>query len=329
MPDKKPLWSGRCSFFGGPEDGPEAGNNRPDWREEGLAIFDVNDARNPKYAKLFFSPDECGFIERALARRLKANQVKGFAARFDYSVTPKASLKDAVYIARNARTGQQCTVRPIDWGPNVKTGREIDLTPAAGFCLQVATDDEVEIWDPRDLAEDPPDPKLDDCTIEESTPPPEPWRSVPGAANPPGRTGHEGRGTSMLGRILMFIAPLALSLVATGGGIAINKLGGVQGILTKVLSFVFGKALDGVAKAEVAGGPADEKRSIAIGETTVWAMISKVFPVVGEWLVTALVSWVNAQSGTTEPGASFKPVVEEANVEGKRLWQLLFEKAAA
>jgi len=156
-------------------------------------------------------------------------------------------------------------------------------------------------------------------------PPKEPWRNVPGAANPPGRTGHEGR-TTMLGRVIM---PLLAALFVTGGGKILTSVGGWSGIFSKLLGVLFGGTVDAIGTAEEAGGSGDEKAKVAIDKTVIVAMISKVLPEIGRWLLDSLVAWVNAQAGTTAPGASFKPVVEEASREGKSFWQLLFEKATA
>jgi N-acetylmuramoyl-L-alanine amidase len=123
--------SGPCSYFGGPDDEGVS----PD---EGLAFIDsVEDA-----PQLFlpFQPENA----TGLARRLNP-YVHYVACRWDYSVTPKASLLESVALVRASKTGIAMKAFPADWGPNENTGRVADLSPSLLEDLGLETDDEVEV----------------------------------------------------------------------------------------------------------------------------------------------------------------------------------------
>jgi hypothetical protein len=103
--------TGKCSWFGGAHDtgvGPH----------EGLAI--VQSARQlPE----FFLPDN----GLGLARRL--NPAKRYIAmRWNYHLTPVSWLLE--HTVTVSAHGKSFEAQPVDWGPNIHTGRIADLSPA-------------------------------------------------------------------------------------------------------------------------------------------------------------------------------------------------------
>lgn len=63
--------------------------------------------------------------------------------RWDYSVHPHHELAYAV--VRVIFKGRVAWCRPVDWGPNVRTGRLIDISPGAALILGCQTDDVVGV----------------------------------------------------------------------------------------------------------------------------------------------------------------------------------------
>jgi hypothetical protein len=111
------TFTGTMSTFGGPDD---TGVD-PD---EGLALVE------PSEIDLF----DGYFLPRqppgttGLARKLDPSSFY-IAMRWDYEATPRSYLQTImVYVSAN---GRQHRARPVDWGPNTKTGRICDLSPRA------------------------------------------------------------------------------------------------------------------------------------------------------------------------------------------------------
>ena len=127
------TFRGKCSHFGGPDDvgvGPD----------EGLAfIYDVDSAPH-----LFLSEQPPGTT--GLARRLDPN-IFYVACRWDYSITPKEMLDDAMLKARVRCpvTDRRFLAWPADWGPHGDTDRVADLSPSLMEALGLTTDSEVEV----------------------------------------------------------------------------------------------------------------------------------------------------------------------------------------
>jgi len=120
--------SGKMSEFGGPHDmgvGPD----------EGLALFaDSNIANAPD--GLFLTAPPPGTT--GLARRLNP-AFNYLAYRWNYAVTPKEFLRTAhVTVSAN---GKSVSAIPVDWGPNINTGRIADLSPGLAHALHLDTDD--------------------------------------------------------------------------------------------------------------------------------------------------------------------------------------------
>lgn len=137
MTSKNKILKGTMSTFGGPDDMGVAA-------DEGLALCE------PHEMDLF--PDDM-FLDKSppgttgLARQLNPN-FPYIAARWDYSVTPRDWLQNNVVLVRNPKTGVKMSARPIDWGPNEKTGRLCDMSPGLAAALDLATDDTCEFLIP-------------------------------------------------------------------------------------------------------------------------------------------------------------------------------------
>jgi N-acetylmuramoyl-L-alanine amidase len=151
-PDEDALLqvSGRCSWFGGPNDTGVA----PD---EGLAfIYKVEDA-----PQLFLPSQPPG--TSGLARRLDPD-VFYVACRWDYNVTPKDMLADEDTQALVRAGDKEFLAWPADWGPNQNTGRVADLSPGLMAALGLETDDSVEVIYPAP-AQPQPEPEPERATV--------------------------------------------------------------------------------------------------------------------------------------------------------------------
>ena len=126
---------GKMSTFGGPRDtGMSA--------DEGLALFSPADLQDPKYSYLFMPTPPPGTT--GLGRRLNPDKYY-FACRWNYNDTPKEFLKRALARVENPSNGRAVDARPVDWGPNIATGRVADLSPGLAAALGLETDDVVRI----------------------------------------------------------------------------------------------------------------------------------------------------------------------------------------
>src|ERR1051325_8182757 len=126
---------GKMSTFGGPKDTGMSAS-------EGLALFAPADLQNPKYAYLFLPASPPGTT--GLGRRLNPDKYY-FACRWNYNETPKEFLKRALARVENPSNGRSADARPVDWGPNIATGRVADLSPGLAAALGLETDDVVRI----------------------------------------------------------------------------------------------------------------------------------------------------------------------------------------
>lgn len=132
--DVRQIMTGKCSWFGGPNDEGVA----PD---EGLAfIYSVDQA-----PYLFLGEQPQGTT--GLARRLNP-EIHYIAMRFDYNETPKAELLNMLALVRNPKNNKAFFAHPADWGPHEDTDRLADLSPGLLAALGLETDDEVEVLFP-------------------------------------------------------------------------------------------------------------------------------------------------------------------------------------
>jgi uncharacterized protein (TIGR02594 family) len=120
---------GTCGTFGGPNDtGMEA--------DEGLALFpsakQMRDAGIGDYVLA-----DSGYP--GLGRSLDPSK-NYLACRWDYAETPVSTLRDASALV--SANGKTALARPVDWGPNVRTGRVVDLSPGLAKFLGVQTDEQ-------------------------------------------------------------------------------------------------------------------------------------------------------------------------------------------
>jgi hypothetical protein len=122
--------SGKCSYFGGPEDEGVS----PD---EGLAF--IQDMMEAPHLFLPYQPEGT----TGLARRLNT-EVSYVACRWNYDITPPDMLLKKKALIR-VPGGAELTAFPADWGPHSSTGRVADLSPRLFDVLKLKTDDEVEV----------------------------------------------------------------------------------------------------------------------------------------------------------------------------------------
>jgi hypothetical protein len=126
---------GKMSTFGGPRDtGMSA--------DEGLALFTPPDLQDPKYSYLFLPTPPPGTT--GLGRRLNPEKYY-FACRWNYNDTPREFLRRALARVENPANGRAVDARPVDWGPNIATGRVADLSPRLATALGLDTDGMVRI----------------------------------------------------------------------------------------------------------------------------------------------------------------------------------------
>src|SRR3954463_8442157 len=126
---------GKMSTFGGPTD-------RGMSTTEGLALFTPADLKDPKYSYLFLPTPPSGTT--GLGRRLDPEK-HYFACRWNYNETPREFLRRSLARVENPANGRTADARPVDWGPNVSTGRVADLSPGLAKALGLQTDDIVRI----------------------------------------------------------------------------------------------------------------------------------------------------------------------------------------
>jgi hypothetical protein len=127
--------TGKCSWFGGPEDEGVS----PD---EGLAfIYEYDEA---PYLFLDRQPEGT----TGLARRLNPD-VPYIACRWNYNVTPKTMLADhnshLAMVRVKGKNRGWFFVYPADWGPHEDTDRVADISPGLMETLGIQTDSEIEV----------------------------------------------------------------------------------------------------------------------------------------------------------------------------------------
>ena len=124
LPGRYKELRGKVSWFGGPDD-TESGNP-----EEGVAIYSTGSTRPD-----LFLPTGPG-----LFRRLNTEVAMYCAARWDYHETPVSWLQTHTCTLTNPANGKSVEVWPVDWGPNVRTGRTMDVSHAAILKIGLETD---------------------------------------------------------------------------------------------------------------------------------------------------------------------------------------------
>lgn len=124
---------GPMSTFGGPRDTGMSPS-------EGLALFGSDDLQDPRHRDLFLPAQPPG--TSGLGRRLNPDKYY-LACRWNYNVTSRSFLRNTVATVQSVRTGRVEQARPVDWGPNVSTGRVADLSPGLAAVLGLNTEDVV------------------------------------------------------------------------------------------------------------------------------------------------------------------------------------------
>jgi len=124
--------SGKMSTFGGPHDTGVSPS-------EGLALYDASDIGTAP-AGLFLDIQPPGTT--GLARRLNPDS-NYLAGRWNYSVTPPDFLRqNLVTVSANDKS---VAAHPVDWGPNIATGRVADLSPGLARTLGLDTDEDCKL----------------------------------------------------------------------------------------------------------------------------------------------------------------------------------------
>ncbi len=67
------------------------------------------------------------------------------AMRWSYSPGGRSFWKDARIILRNNGNGKVVVVRPVDWGPHIRTARILDISPQALDDLGAQTDEDIDV----------------------------------------------------------------------------------------------------------------------------------------------------------------------------------------
>jgi hypothetical protein len=116
---------GSASWFGGPSD--TGVSSSETGAITGEILRDLNDPLSPSASTLASRPGDYYYV----------------AMRWSYSPNGRSWWADALIVVRNPATGAEVVVRPVDWGPNISTGRIIDLSPQAMNDLGLTTDDDV------------------------------------------------------------------------------------------------------------------------------------------------------------------------------------------
>jgi len=126
--------TGKISTFGGPKDMGVT-------RTEGLALIEPPDLKNPWFSELFLPETTAP----GLARRLNPDKFY-CAARWNYLFTSRSLLRKSLCRIETKPcacfpNGRGTFCRPVDWGPNLRTGRAMDLSPGLAKYLGLKTDD--------------------------------------------------------------------------------------------------------------------------------------------------------------------------------------------
>jgi len=132
QPEGTVMFSGRCSWFGGPNDTGVSPS-------EGLAFFyELEDAPH-----LFLPTQPAGTT--GLARRLNPDLFY-IACRWDYDVTPKSMLARPNYQALVRSNNREFLAWPADWGPHeTETDKDVDISPGLMAALDIDTGDSVTV----------------------------------------------------------------------------------------------------------------------------------------------------------------------------------------
>lgn len=141
-----PLGAGKCSWFGGVNDGGVG-------QLEGLSLVDPSDLAEWWFGRCFLQ-GENRIKNEGLARNLDPSAFY-LAMRFAYSSF--SGIRGEIlsgYSRDQIRRGlfkitfkeRSIYAQATDWGPNLDTGRFVDLSPGALAVLGANTDDVVNVF---------------------------------------------------------------------------------------------------------------------------------------------------------------------------------------
>lgn len=132
--------TGKVSIFGGPSDK----NAGPD---QDLAFVGSQELESvwPVLGEYFLSSQPKGTT--GTVRRLNPDSFY-VACRWNYGEHTIESLRTMLVSVRDPQTGRSAMAKPIDWAPEIATGRVACISPGLAQYLGVATDDVVEVTIP-------------------------------------------------------------------------------------------------------------------------------------------------------------------------------------
>jgi hypothetical protein len=116
---------GKVSHFGGPND--TSLGSTETGAITGERLRSLNTPLNPSGNDLRSRPEDFYYV----------------AMRFDYTQRGKSAWRDVKLLVVNPANGKRVVVRPVDWGPNIRTGRILDVSPQAISDLGATTDDDL------------------------------------------------------------------------------------------------------------------------------------------------------------------------------------------
>jgi hypothetical protein len=121
------LVQGRVSHFGGPND--TGVSSTETGAITGERLRSLNVPLNPSAETLRARPEDFYYV----------------AMRFDYTNVGRTFWRTARLLVVNPRTHAAVVVRPVDWGPNTRTARIVDVSPQVMADLEIDTDDLVSV----------------------------------------------------------------------------------------------------------------------------------------------------------------------------------------
>lgn len=137
------LGTGRCSDFGGPNDGGVG-------PEEGLALVEVDDFAEHWFGRNFLPLQQGVGLARSLNPSAYYCAMRWAFARFEgqqgeilFGKTREQIRR--IIIKATAANGNFVFLQPLDFGPGPRTGRLIDISPGGMAHLGINTDDLVSV----------------------------------------------------------------------------------------------------------------------------------------------------------------------------------------
>ena len=132
--------TGKLSIFGGPQD-------KSVGADQDLTFVSAKELEKlwPIIGEYFLSSQPKGTT--GTARRLNPEAFY-VACRWNLSEHSMDSLRTMLVSVRDPQTGRSAIAKPIEWGPEISTGRVASLSPGLAEYLGVSVDDVVEVTIP-------------------------------------------------------------------------------------------------------------------------------------------------------------------------------------